>query len=115
MATAIITENTATLVAVRQRIGFWPYNWAWLKPLVAGLLSAAAAFLAQLVLPLSGLLATIAVVGAVFGVGYLALLLLFGLSDTDKEFLSAFRDVAMRYLRRGYRGSRSTDEEDPER
>jgi hypothetical protein len=45
-------------------------------------------------------LVTIAAVGAVFGVGYLALLLLFGLNDTDKEFLGAFRDVALRYLRR---------------
>jgi hypothetical protein len=52
------------------------------------------------VLPLPNVLVTIAAVGAVFGVGYLALLLLFGLNDTDKEFLGAFRDVALRYLRR---------------
>jgi hypothetical protein len=45
-------------------------------------------------------LVTVAAVGAVFGVGYLALLLLFGLNDTDKEFLGAFRDVALRHLRR---------------
>jgi hypothetical protein len=46
------------------------------------------------------------------GVVYLALLLLFGLSGTDREFLGAFRDVALRYLRRGNRGSRTADEED---
>jgi O-antigen/teichoic acid export membrane protein len=114
MATAIITENTATLAAVRRRLGFWPYNWAWLKPLAAGLLAAAAAYLVGLVLPLPGVLATIAVVGAIFGVGYLALLLLLGLNDTDREFLGAFRDVALRYLRRGNRGPR-TDEEGPGR
>jgi O-antigen/teichoic acid export membrane protein len=112
MAAAIITENTATLVTVRRRLGFWPYNWAWLKPLAAGLLSAAAAFLAGLVLPLPGILPTIAIVGTVFGIGYLVLLLLFGLNDTDREFLGAFRDVALRYLRRGNRGSRTADEED---
>jgi O-antigen/teichoic acid export membrane protein len=106
MASAIVTENTGTLLAVRRRLGFWPYNWAWLKPLVAGLLAAAAAFLAGSVLSLPGVLATIAVVGAVFGAGYLALLLLFGLNDTDREFLDAFRDVALRYLRRG-RGGRA--------
>jgi O-antigen/teichoic acid export membrane protein len=114
MATAIVTENTATLLAVHRRLGFWPYNWAWLKPLIAGLLSAVAAFLAGLVMPLPGVLVTVAVVGAVFGITYLALLLLLGLSDTDKEFLGAFRDVAMRYLRRGNRNA-DGDEEGPER
>ena len=114
MSAAIITENTATLVAVRRRLGFWPYNWAWLKPLAAGLIAAAAAYLAGLMLPLPGVLATIAVVGVVFGIGYLVLLMLFGLNDTDREFLGAFRDVALRYLRGGNRRSR-TDEEGSER
>jgi O-antigen/teichoic acid export membrane protein len=102
MSAAIVTENTATLLAVRRRLGVWPYNWTWLKPLAAGLLSAAAAYLVGLALPLPAI-PTILVVGAVFGVGYLALLLLFGLNDTDREFLGAFRDVALRYLRRGRR------------
>jgi O-antigen/teichoic acid export membrane protein len=104
MAAAITTENTGTMLAVKWRLGFWPYNWSWLKPLVAGLLSAAAAYLAGVVLPLPNVLATVAVVGAIFGVGYLVLLLLFGLNETDREFLGAFRDVALRYLRRGNRG-----------
>jgi O-antigen/teichoic acid export membrane protein len=103
MASAITTENTATMLAVKRRLGFWPYSWAWLKPLAAGVLAAAAAFLVGLVAPLPGFLATIAVVGAVFGLGYLALLLLFGLNDTDREFIGAFRDVALRVLRRGRR------------
>jgi hypothetical protein len=42
-------------------------------------------------------------VGGVFGVAYLVLLLLLGLNDTDREFLGAFRDVALRILRRGRR------------
>ena len=99
MAAGIVTENTATLLAVRRRLGFWPYNPAWLKPLAAGLIAAAVAYFVNLLLPLPALLA-IAAVGAVFGAGYLALLLLLGLNDTDKEFLGAFRDVALRYLRR---------------
>jgi O-antigen/teichoic acid export membrane protein len=103
MASAITTENTATMLAVRRRLGFWPYSWAWLKPLVAGALAAAVAFVAKLVLPLPGFLVTIAVVGAIFGASYLALLLLFGLNDTDREFIWAFRDVALRVLRRGRR------------
>ena len=103
MASAITTENTATMLAVKRRLGFWPYSWAWLKPLAAGLLAAAAAFLVGMVAPLPGFLVTIAVVGGIFGLGYLALLLLFGLNDTDREFLGAFRDVALRVLRRGRR------------
>ena len=111
MSAAIIAENTGTMLAVRRRLGFWPYNWSWLKPLAAGLLAAGAAYLVGLVLSLPAIPA-ILVVGAVFGVGYLALLLLLGLNDTDREFLGAFRDVAMRYLRRG---NRNADGEDSER
>jgi O-antigen/teichoic acid export membrane protein len=99
MAAGIVTENTATLLAVRRRLGFWPYNLAWIKPLAAGLAAAVLAYLVNLFLPLP-VLPAIAVVGAIFGVAYLALLLLFGLNETDREFLGAFRDVALRYLRR---------------
>ena len=99
MATGIVVENTATLLAVRRRLGFWPYNLAWAKPLVAGLVAAALAYLVGLLLPLPVLL-TLVAAGAVFGVVYLALLLLLGLSRTDKEFLGAFWNVARRYLKR---------------
>jgi O-antigen/teichoic acid export membrane protein len=108
MATAIIAENTGTMLAVRWRLGYWPYNWSWLKPIAAGLLAAAAAYLLKLVLSLPAI-PTILAVGAVFGIGYLALLLLFGLNDTDREFLSAFRDVALRYLRRGNPGGEGSE------
>src|SRR5918997_1275430 len=75
MSAAIVAENTGTMLAVKRRLGFWPYNWSWLKPLAAGLLAAGAAYLVGLVLSLPAIPA-ILVVGAVFGVGYLALLLL---------------------------------------
>jgi O-antigen/teichoic acid export membrane protein len=103
MASAIVTENAATLLAVKRRLGFWPYNVAWIKPLAAGLISAAVAYLAGLLLSLPAIF-NIAVVGAVFGVGYLALLLVFGLNDTDREFLEAFWRVAKRYLPARFRG-----------
>jgi O-antigen/teichoic acid export membrane protein len=102
MSAAIITENTGTMLAVKRRLGFWPYNWTWLKPLAAGLAAAAAAFLVKLVLPLP-IIPTVLIVGAIFGLGYLALLLLFGLNDTDREFLGAFGDVALRFLQGGRR------------
>jgi O-antigen/teichoic acid export membrane protein len=99
MASGIVTENTATLLAVRRRLGFWPYNAAWIKPLAAGLISAAVAYVVGLALSLPAI-PTILLVGAISGAGYLALLLVLGLSETDREFLGAFRDVALRYLRR---------------
>jgi len=102
MAAGIVTENTATLLAVRRRLGFWPYNLAWIKPLAAGLVAAALAYLVGLFVPLP-VLPTIAVVGAVLGITYLVLLYLFGLSATDREFLGAFWRVARRYLPRGGR------------
>jgi O-antigen/teichoic acid export membrane protein len=106
MATAIITENTGTMTAVKWRLGFWPFNLAWSKPLIAGLLAAAATYLLKLVLPIpGGPIPTVFVLGGFLGLAYLVLLLLFGLSETDKEFLGAFRDVALRYLRRGRRSA----------
>jgi O-antigen/teichoic acid export membrane protein len=100
MASGIVTENTATLLAVRRRLGFWPYDPSWLKPLVAGLAAAALAYLSATLVLLPVLL-TIALAGALFGVVYLALLYLFGLTETDREFIGAFWKVARRYLRRG--------------
>lgn len=98
---AIVTENTLTVLAVRQRLGFWPYSLAFLKPLSAGLLAAGATYLIEWSVPLPSLILTIALVSGLFTVFFLSLLLLFGLSDTDKEFLQAFWDVAQRQLRRG--------------
>ena len=100
-SSAIVTENALTVIAVRRRIGVWPYNLNFLKPLTAGLLSAGAAYLLKELVPLPGLLPTVIAVGGVFSVLFLALLLVFGLNDTDKEFLGAFWDVAKRLLKRG--------------
>jgi O-antigen/teichoic acid export membrane protein len=100
MACGIVVENTATLIAVRRRLGFWPYDRQWTKPLAAGLLAAAAAYGLGLLVDLPAIPA-ILLIGSVFGLIYLALLLLFGLSATDREFLAAFVDVAKRTLRRG--------------
>lgn len=113
MATAIISENTATLLAVRLRLGYWPYNPAWLKPLFSGLLAAAIAFGVSLVLPFSAAIPTILVVGAVFGLGFLIFLVLFGLTETDREFLGEFWKVGKRVFGRVRRG-RNADRSDGE-
>lgn len=102
MAAGIVVENTLTLLAVKRRLGFWPYDLTWLKPLAAGLISTAIAFAVGSLIPLPAI-PTILVLGAVFGLGYLGLLVLFGLSATDREFLGEFWNVAKRQLRRSRR------------
>jgi O-antigen/teichoic acid export membrane protein len=105
MATAIITENTGTMAAVKWRLGFWPFNLAWLKPLAAGAIAAGATYAITLFVTLpGGPIPNVMVMGGFLGVVFLALLFLFGLSDTDKEFLGAFWNVAKRYLPARFRG-----------
>ena len=99
MATAIITENTGTMAAVKWRLGFWPFNLAWLKPLAAGTIAAGVTYGITLLVTLpGGPIPNVMVFGSLLGVLFLALLFLFGLSDTDKEFLGAFWNVAKRYM-----------------
>ena len=105
MATAIITENTGTMVAVKWRLGFWPFNLAWLKPLAAGAIAAGATYAITLLVTLpGGPIPNVMVFGGFLGALFLGLLFLFGLSDTDKEFLGAFWNVAKRYLPARFRG-----------
>jgi len=99
MGTAIVTENTGTMAAVKWRLGFWPFNLAWLKPLAAGAIAAAAtyAITAFVTLP-GGPIPNVMVLGSFLGILFLGLLFVFGLSETDKEFIGAFWNVAKRYL-----------------
>ncbi len=112
MATAIIVENTGTMSAVKWRLGYWPVNVMWLKPLTAGAISGAATYLLKVTLPLEALFGflpvpvsvpTIMLLGGFLGVLFLGLLWLFGLSETDKEFLGTFYRVAQRALPRRFR------------
>ena len=99
MATAIITENTGTMAAVKWRLGFWPFNLAWLKPLAAGAIAAGVTYGITLLITLpGGPIPNVVVFGSLLGVLFLGLLFVFGLSDTDKEFLGAFWNVAKRYM-----------------
>ncbi len=99
MATAIITENTGTMAAVKWRLGFWPFNLTWLKPLFAGAIAAGVTYGITLLVTLpGGPIPNVMVFGSLLGVLFLGLLFVFGLSDTDMEFLGAFWNVAKRYM-----------------
>jgi O-antigen/teichoic acid export membrane protein len=112
MATAIIVENTGTMSAVKWRLGYWPVNFMWLKPLAAGAISGTVTYLLKVTLPLDAIfgflpvpvsIPTIMVLGGFLGVLFLGLLWLFGFSETDKEFLGTFYRVAQRALPRRFR------------
>jgi O-antigen/teichoic acid export membrane protein len=112
MATAIVVENTGTMSAVKWRLGYWPVNVMWLKPLVAGAISGIVTYLLKVTLPLDSIfgflpvpvsIPTIMVLGGFLGVLFLGLLWLFGFSETDREFLNTFWSVAQRALPRRFR------------
>jgi O-antigen/teichoic acid export membrane protein len=112
MATAIIVENTGTMSAVKWRLGYWPVNVMWLKPLMAGAISGTVTYLLKVTLPLEALfgflpvpvsIPTIMVLGGFLGLLFLGLLWLFGFSETDKEFLGTFYRVAQRAVPRRFR------------
>jgi O-antigen/teichoic acid export membrane protein len=116
MATAIIVENTGTMSAVKWRLGYWPVNLMWLKPLAAGAIAGTVTYLLKITLPLEAMFGflplpvsvpTIMLLGGLLGVLFLGLLWLFGLSETDKEFLGTFWNVAQRAIpKRFQRGNR---------
>jgi hypothetical protein len=116
MATAIIVENTGTMSAVKWRLGYWPFNIMWLKPLTAGAIAAAATYFLKITLPLEAMFGflplpvsvpTIMLLSGFLGTLFLGLLWLFGLSETDKEFIGTFWNVAQRAIpKRFQKGNR---------
>jgi O-antigen/teichoic acid export membrane protein len=112
MATAIIVENTGTMSAVKWRLGYWPVNFMWLKPLTAGAVAGVVTYLLKVTLPLESIfgflplpvaIPTIMVLGGFLGVLFFGLLWLLGFSETDKEFLGTFWNVAQRAVPRRFR------------
>jgi O-antigen/teichoic acid export membrane protein len=112
MATAIIVENTGTMSAVKWRLGYWPVNVMWLKPLTAGAISGIVTYLLKVTLPLDAMFGflpvpvsvpTIMLLGGFLGVLFFGLLWLFGFSETDKEFLGTFWNAAQRAIPKRFR------------
>jgi O-antigen/teichoic acid export membrane protein len=112
MSTAIIVENTLTMSAVKWRLGYWPVNFLWLKPLTAGAVAGIVTYLLKVTLPLDAIfgflplpvsIPTIMVLGGFLGVLFFGILWLLGFSETDKEFLGTFWNVAQRAVPRRFR------------
>jgi O-antigen/teichoic acid export membrane protein len=99
-ATAVVLANALTLSFVHRLLGLWPFSARYAKPIIAGLLAAALAYLMRLVLPAySGALALLIFVPLFLGV-FVVLLVALGLSPSDRQFLASFWAAVRHNLRR---------------
>jgi O-antigen/teichoic acid export membrane protein len=90
--------NVVTLLSVKRRLGLWPYNRSYLKPLFAGGLAVTGAYMLKLELPLAAGMPTIYILAPLFLVAYVALLLVLGLSPSDRQVVATFW-TSVRHLR----------------
>ena len=95
----LVVSNVLSLLFVRRYLGFWPYSNRYLKPLLAALVGAAAVVLARFLLPgYTGFTALVAFTPLFIAV-FTALLVAFGLSLSDRQFLASFWLAVRRNLR----------------
>ena len=99
-AAALVLLNAITLLFVHRILGFWPYDARYAKPVVAGLLAVASAYLARLALPALVDSLALLLLAPLFLTIFLALLVALGLSPSDRQFLASFWSAIRRNLRR---------------
>jgi O-antigen/teichoic acid export membrane protein len=99
-ATALLVANTVQVVLVHRLLGFLPYNRQYLRPLVTGSASAAITLLAKVVLPLPGGLVSIITLTPLFLASFVVVLLILGLSTSDRQFLEALWEAVWRVAKR---------------
>jgi O-antigen/teichoic acid export membrane protein len=99
-AVAVVLANVVTLLFVYRRLGFWPYSARYAKPVIAGLIAAAAMYLARLALPTYTGVSALLIFGSLLLVVFLVLLVALGLSPSDRHFLASFWAAVRRNVRR---------------
>jgi O-antigen/teichoic acid export membrane protein len=87
---ATIVLNATMLLAVRRILGFSPYDYRSLKPVVAGLLATIVTLSVRFVLQLPNGLSAMLILTIPFLVSFAAVLLAFGLSSSDRQLLEVF-------------------------
>lgn len=97
----IVLANVVMLFFVKRKLGFWPYNRRYLKPLAAGIVAFALAYVTKVAVSLSTGVLAMLVFAPLFLVGFVLLLLLFGLSASDRQLLGALRTAVQRTVRGG--------------
>ena len=89
-AAALVLANGSYLLFVQRRLGFWPYDRRYVKPLLAGLLTAALILASKQWIPSpEGLPAILLFVPFTIMV-YFGLLVCLGLYPSDRRFLASF-------------------------
>jgi O-antigen/teichoic acid export membrane protein len=101
VAVGIILANVVMVFFIKRRLGLWPYNREYLKPLVVGIAVFASAYVGKAVLSLSPGVLPVLVFAPLFLIGFALLFLLFGLSPSDRQFLMALWTAVRRTVRRG--------------
>jgi O-antigen/teichoic acid export membrane protein len=89
-AAALVLANGSSLVFVYRRLGFWPYDRRYAKPLLAGLVAAALILaLRQSIPPFEGLQAILLFAPFALAI-FFGLLVCLGLYPSDRRFLASF-------------------------
>ncbi len=92
-AAALVVANGSSLVFVHRRLGFWPYDRRYAKPLLAGFVAAALILaLRQSIPPFEGLPAILLFTPCTLAV-FFGLLVCLGLYPSDRRFLASFADA----------------------
>lgn len=98
-AISITLVNTITLFALRVRLGFWAYSRRYAKPMLAGLLAAAALVAARYILAPSVGAPAIILLSPLFLVAFGAALVALRLSPGDRRLLASLYSAARRVFR----------------
>jgi O-antigen/teichoic acid export membrane protein len=86
MGTTVLA-SVITLTAIRRAMNLWPYNREYLRPLIAGFLAAALVLLARWFLPVPAGVTAILVVAPLFMVCFVLVLMILGLTPSDRQLL----------------------------
>jgi O-antigen/teichoic acid export membrane protein len=97
----IIVTHAIILAALRRALGFWPYSYQHLKPLIAGLLIGVTTVLVRAVLPLPEGLPAIIILGPCVLAGFGVIIVALGLNPSDQQLLKAFWVAVRTAIRRG--------------
>jgi O-antigen/teichoic acid export membrane protein len=99
-AAATVVTNILNLLTVNRSLGLWPYTASYLKPVLVGLLAAAATYLLRSAFPLPlGALAVL-LFGGLYTILFAGGLLVAGLNQSDQHFFRAIRAAVSRRAKR---------------
>jgi O-antigen/teichoic acid export membrane protein len=97
----VILAQVVMVLFIRQRLGLRAYNRGYLKPLVVGIAIFTLLYAVKVMLSISSAVLSVVLFAPIFLVGFALVLLLLGLSPSDRGFLTALWTAVRRTVRRG--------------